>query len=201
MFEKIKLLIATFILLLMAGTANASFFMVSVNNPSNTNLHEITVSPGDVFEIELNVTTTQDLIDIQTFLNASENNVFAISDGYYFSPWDTQSLPIPTGDLAPSSDWLYGSPGVDNVVVPGSWPFVTLDLTVAPSAPLGTYTLNVSPVWSSVGLNLPSLHDGDSGPDFIVHVVPEPTTLLLLGFGAVMLRRRRHKHNNDNRAC
>ncbi|MHC4158403.1 MAG: hypothetical protein ACYSSO_04910, partial [Planctomycetota bacterium] len=134
------------LILVVQVPEEATAFMVSVNNAGSTTLHEITISPGDAFSVDLNVTTNEALIDIGGRFEASASNVFDITGGIYHSPWDALTNPIPVGGLDPASDYLRGSPGFGNSVGPGDWKFATLNLLLDQSTSLGTYTLNVTDV-------------------------------------------------------
>jgi hypothetical protein len=172
---------------LMTNVARAvPNFTVSVNNTGSTTLHEITLSPGDAFSVDLNVTTNEALYDISMYLRANTNDVFDITDGSYHSPWDVSTNPIPVGGLDPqSSHVLLGSPGGFNQVGPGNSKFATLDLLTDSSASLGEYTINVTQVHSLIDPMIPGFYVGNSGPDFIVNVIPEPATITLLGAGII----------------
>jgi hypothetical protein len=170
-------------------------FTVSVNNTGSTTLHQITLSPGDAFSVDLNVTTDEALLDIGARFEASASGVFDITGGLYHSPWDVATIAIPVGDVDPLSGFLAGSPGFGNTAGLGASKLATLDLLVDSSFSLGTHTINVRDVRSSVDLMIPAFYIGDSGPDFVVNVVPEPATFLFLALGVFGIRARRSKYN------
>ncbi len=165
--------------------------VLGLNNPGSFTEREIAVQPGETFLLDVTVETTVEIFDFYDVrFVASESHMFVLRGGVYQAPWRGIG-PIRAGNLDPISPRFgvffpepdYFGPGVTAVA--------TLSMSVSSDAPEDTYTIYVGGGERHVCRDCPAVVPVDRGPDFIVNVIPEPASLLLLAAGAVILRRRR----------
>ena len=154
---------------------------------------ELTLHPGDGGSFDVSVAT-----DEMTAFDAI-SAIFAIDgglriDGFAIDP-DFESL-IPFQPFV--EPWVFGPPRPDGIWIgaflgephPGG-PVATVDIVVEEYAPVGDYRIFVDGELdglSELALGAASEHLFGQA---IVHVVPEPATVTLMGLGALCLLRRR----------
>jgi hypothetical protein len=175
-----------FALLLTAAAPASASVMVSLNNPGSTTLHEIEVTPGSTFNVDVNLDTSRIVRSIWVEAMASASHTFEIIGAAAQSPWLLSGTGA--GSLDPvSGDFFWGLAYPDRFG-PGTCTLGTLEFAVAPTAQ-GAYTLDLWPVcydW------LGDWAVGTSGPSFVVHVTPEPGASLL-ALGACIFFCLRHR--------
>jgi hypothetical protein len=168
-------LILAFALLLTAAAPASAGVIVSLNNPGSTTLHEIEVTPGSTFSVDVNIETTTILHQLICYARASESDVLEIISLTDLSPWLVSGGASPLNPVSEMMAWGVSPP---NHFGPGACSVGTIKVAVAPTAQ-GTYTLDVRRVYYDWGGDWAG---GASGPDFVVHVIPEPgVSLLTLG--------------------
>ena len=167
--------------------------IVIVNNQGSSSQHEITVAPGDFFEIDINLDTDTSLFRVDWKIAADTPGIFTITDGSYLPP-NIFSNPIPLGGLDPFSDIFIWQTGPPAMFGPGFSTMATITVAVHTSAPIGDYTLNVvEGVFVDCLLCDVEPSPVDIGPDYFVHVVPEPSTLTLAALAIVGLVAHGHR--------
>ncbi|MBI4580259.1 MAG: hypothetical protein HY718_11190 [Planctomycetes bacterium] len=170
---------------------SAGAVVVSLNNPGSTTLHEVEVVPGGTFSVDVNVTVDQvsGVGWLQFALRASTSGVFDVSDLTANAPWIRYGTGIVGGmdDTSSYGGLLYlGDPPRFG---PGSATVASVRIAVDPVSSLGTYTIDaVGITWAGSPV-IPEHWPGQPGPSFIVRVLPEPATLLLLLPGVLLVRR------------
>jgi hypothetical protein len=165
-------------------------FVVDLNNSGTTTLHEISVTPGQSFDVDVNVSVDPQAFDVQFKLAASSSKSFGVEAVQPVSPWTTASNQA-IGLLEPESgayrtllpDPLYFGPGLTKVA--------TVTFRVDADCTLGEYAIVPTDILGRGLRSVPEYGQGTAGPDFVVHVVPEPTGSILLLLGAVSFRRFR----------
>ena len=165
--------------------------VVGLYNEGSYTLHEIAaVQPGESFLIDVTVDTDLQIFDIaQIRFVASEAHVFTLAGGFFHEPWidgmiwrqDLNRRSSPFIIVVPDPD--YFGPGIGTVA--------TLEMTVNPAAPEGIYSIGIAGgehrICRTCAVTQPISH----GPPFVVNVVPEPATLLLLLSGTALLLKPR----------
>ena len=186
--------ILSIVTVLVAGEANLAVasLVASVNNEGSTTLHEIAIYPGETFSLDINISVDSSIISAGMELLASASDIVDIIDGCFHSPWDTDVWPIPVGGVDRVSGPLAAILPSGSWFEPGSCTLASLALRVGTDALPGIYTLNVDNVqfrddWATPVEPIP----GDPGPDFILEVLPDPATGLLLAGAAVLFWSRR----------
>ena len=166
--------------------------VVSVNNPGSIDDHVISVFPGNTFSIDINVSTSDEIFEVHGMsLVASAPDVLAVTGGSCRGPWTNSSL-LPLGNLDPaSSSFDVTLPNPMQYFGPGESTFATLDLQVNADAPTDLFSLNVVDAQYTLCWFCPAFGTVEPGPDFLVEVVPEPSSMLLLVGGALLLVGRR----------
>jgi len=165
--------------------------VVSVNNPGSFDDHFVSVFPGGSFSIDINVATSTEIIDVLGMtLMASAPDVLAISGGLYCDPWSNYE-PLPVGNLDPGSDPFRAAVPAPEYFGPGASTLATFYIVLNADAPTDVFTLNVVDAKCTACWICPAFFFAGSGPDFVVEVVPEPSSVFLLAGGALLLVRRR----------
>lgn len=160
--------------------------VLSFNNSGSTTLHEISVEPGDAFTVDVMLSTESQMFFVECNASASESGIFHIDQNAAMLPWLSQG----TGGLEPElSNMSWGLPFPD-YFGPGTTMLGTLQLTVGPTAAFGTYTLSPSAIAVWDHRAVPGTIGGLAGPSFIVHVVPEPSSFVMVFIFALVLYRR-----------
>ena len=162
---------------------------VSVNNMGSLVDHAIMVNPGDTFSVDINVSDGSDgwvIYDLK--LQASTRAVFEWTAVTYQNPW-LPVLPFQPHGLDPTSHPFEA--------VAQSWlvepTLATSELLIDAQVPPGIYTLNVIDGKVRECPTCPAFMHVHSGPDFVVEVVPEPSTALLILAGAFVIMRARRR--------
>ena len=95
----------------------------------------------------------------------------------------------PDNLLAPNNEWDLGANTASGFFTGGTHLVATLTLTIAPGATLGTYTIMTGETIAGAGWNDASFapHAFDSHAAINITLVPEPSTWMLLGLGAIGL--------------
>ena len=165
--------------------------VVSLNNPGSTTLHEVQVAPGGTFTVDVNIETAANLLYAVDFLaQASASDVFQITNRTNQAPWTQGDGGI--GALNPTSARAYWDLPYPDYFGPGASTLGTLEFAVAASAQQVTYTIIASSIRCHEGRAVPAEGSGTSGEGFIVRVVPEPATLvLILTMAGLLIRRSR----------
>lgn len=203
---KLHLLIAVTCVLGISTWAQAAYVM-SVESGGGSSL---SVNPGDSFSLD--VVMTRDGAD--TFASA----LFAVEfdtagleyDSYLWNaPFDTNDafLDVSNPQIAALTTTLavgtyvagFGDPGTvdvlfDNALLAGSFSDGTLlglDLTVPLAFAPGSVNINVVPDF--ITLNGINVITTTGGADFVLTILPEPSTMTILGIALVsLIRPRRH---------
>lgn len=189
---RVSALVASLVWMAAAPAMSAGAVVVSLNNPGSTTLHEVVIEPGRSFAVGLNLDTDCELFWIRAAIQANVSNVFAVEEIVDKSPWSSLAYPSVTGSIDPVTDPFTATLPFPDFFGPGSTGVATVLLTVDSTAPIASYTLQLVDVtfhWTRVNPVGPGV--GVSGPSFLVHVVPEPATALLILGGSVGVRRRR----------
>jgi hypothetical protein len=174
--------------------AGAGMVTVSINNEGSFSEHAVTVTPGDTFRADINVHNLEPIFDMyDLMLLASDSGVLSVVGG-----------DIDPGVLDPESHtfgWVLPFP---QELGPGDWTLGTVELLIHNDAVPDVYALSASGGTYTACRICPAFGFADPGPDFIVTIVPEPTTaLLVLSALAGWLHTRRsatHARGNDGRA-
>lgn len=160
--------------------ASGGMVTVSVNNEGSFTEHAATLEPGETFRVDLNVHNTEPIFDLYGLgLMASAQDVLAVVGG-----------DIALGDLNPTSHpfaWFLPLP---LELAPGDWTLGTVDLLVKEGVVPAVYSLGAHGGDYTACRICPAFATAAPGPDFVVTVVPEPGSLLLVLAGALMLARR-----------
>ena len=192
MIEKIAVAATVVFLVFTIPVDCLAGVIVSVNNSGSFDDHVISASPGDTFSIDINVSTTDEIFEVHGMrLVASAPDVLAITGGSCRDQWISPGL-LPLGNLDPdSTPFGLTLPIPMQYFGPGESTFATLDIQVDAGAPTDLFTLNVVGGEYFACWICPAFDTIQSGPDFLVEVVPEPSSMLLLAGGALLLARRR----------
>ncbi len=187
--QKLRIL-AVLVLVGSAGGGRASGVTASVNNVDSFDDHASTVRPGDAFSVDLNVYTEHQIFHIyDAKLSASASDVLSITGGFVHFPWTAYGT-LPPGELSPLSDPFGFILPFYEYFGPGESTLATLELLVDSNAVPGVYTLNIVGAEYTACWICPAFWYVDSGPDFVITVVPEPATAWLLALGVLLLIRR-----------
>ena len=162
---------------------------VSVNNMGSLVDHAIMVNPGDTFVVDINVSDGSDgwvIYDLK--LQASTRAVFEWTAVTYHNPW-LPLLPFQPHALDPTShpfeavaqSWLVGPT------------LATPELLVDDQALPGVYTLNAIDGKVRECPICPAFMHAQSGSNFVVDVVPEPSSALLILAGLFLVHRARRR--------
>lgn len=188
--RKIRIL-AVLVLVGSAGDGQAFDVTVSVNNVRSFDDHAITLNPGDAFSIDINVYTASEVFNIYgARLSASASDVLSVTDGFIHFPWTDYNGTLPLGELNPLSDPFGVVLPFPEYFGPGESTLATLGLLVDSNAIPDVYTLNIVGAEYIACRICPAFSSADSGPDFVITVVPEPPTAWLVAFGVLLLIRR-----------
>ena len=166
-----KSAIAAAVLLGATATRPAAGGMVtvSINNEGSFTEHAVTIAPGDTFRVDLNVHNLEPIFDLYDLeLLASDDSVLSVVGG-----------DINPGELDPVShpfEWMLPFPGE---LGPGDWTLGSVEMLVREPAVPDVYTLSPIDGKFTACRICPAFGFAEPGPDFIVTVVPEPTTMLL----------------------
>ena len=172
-----------------SGIANAFDVTLSVNNQGSFSEHAVTVQPGDTFSIDITVTTTVEIFDMNDMkLLADSAGVLTVTDGSVQAPWTERwGTPVPVGELNPQSAGFGVTLPYPDVFGPGETALVTLDLTVNGNASPGTWTLNVIDGTYTACRVCPAFGFADSGPDFLIEIVERTSIPTVSHWGLVAL--------------
>ena len=175
---------------LLSGRSAAEV-TVSINNEGSFTEHAVTVYPGGSFLVDINVDTNEEIFDVlDVRFVASASHVLALVGGFYQAPWMGIG-PIRLGELNPGSRGFGVTLPFPDYFGPGTSTLATLEMSVNAAAPEDVYTFRVPWGEHTVCRECPATEPISTGPNFMVEVVPEPTSLLLLLAGATLCLRRR----------
>lgn len=175
----------------LLSSQSAADVAVSLNNSGSFTTHEIPVLPGESFLIDINLDTTVELFDVSDVrLVASESNVLTLLRGVYHDPWGGVG-PIRAGELNPLSTRMNFFLPAPDYFGPGTTTLATITIAVNPNAAQAAFTISIAGGEHRVCRECPDTVPINHGPDFIVNIVPEPATLLLLLSGTALLLKRR----------
>lgn len=160
---------------------------VSINNPGSTALHEVSVDRGGTFVADVNVNSGSAIFsELALRLLASQPGVFQVTSGAMYAPFSGWTYAVmPTGGLDPQSNIFGGMTNTGPAFGPASATLLTMNVAVACSAAIGDYGMSFSSILYRSHVE-PELFPGESGPDFLVHVTPEPGAALLGSFGVLL---------------
>ncbi len=143
--------------------------VVSLNNSNSFVDHEITVQPGETFSTALYLDATQYIGYLGVRMQASESYIFEM-DSWALNP-DAPRLSYDVYDVGP----------FEHVLLDG------FEIRVLDNVVPGDYSISIvggqgadCPICDNVILTQP-------GPDFLVTVVPEPSTWILIFMGAAVM--------------
>jgi hypothetical protein len=210
MFKMKKLLVLLFVLGLVS-VANAGIIDVtitSLNGVTITNTKEITVNPSDMVDIRImfNGPATEYLFGIQSFINVVGPGTL---DWTIFSPavWDAEELLWVYDDLRPQYDPALHVKAIENdktYMIEGALaagrPGTGAGTEVWIVKDIQIHCDGQGPVIVSLsdrGLGSKVVDAGfvvlpySYGNGVIIHQIPEPMTLMLLGLGSLFLIRRK----------
>ncbi len=167
---------------------SAGLPVVSLNNPGSTTRHEITLAPGETFDIDVNLSTDMQTAGADCAIQANASGIFDILENTARAPWSSGGS---LGGLDPVSarvGWGFPEPLYFG---PGATTLANLRIGVDSAAPTGTYVLNARNI-AVYGDRLTfSYVVGRAGPAFVVHVVPEPSSVaIVLVFAMAFFRYR-----------
>jgi hypothetical protein len=207
-----KKILAVLITLVLAGSAFAVTGVPDVQlTPLSGGLSEITVDVSDTFYVDILASATAQgdatlLINAGELLITIEGNAEFIGneDFTYWSWWgmgvgtnlfeyvDSKTLRMTTGYVGvtamfmmPLPDAVNGNLAIDHIGIHCTAPG---DVTITVAA------ANVAKPWGQVFMMTSEGAATDHealGGELIVHQIPEPMTVLLLGLGGLFLRRRK----------
>jgi hypothetical protein len=163
----------------------------SLNNPGSTTLHEIEVEPGDTFQVDQNLSfSDESCFWVSLVIHASQPGLFTSVARTLRVPWTLGSDGI--GPLDPDSSTMSSSLPFPDYFGPGQTTIAAVEIAVDPAAAPDMYSISVVQATYVPGRWTPTLGFGTPGPEFIVHVIPEPAGAVLALFGvmAVLCRRR-----------
>jgi hypothetical protein len=171
-------------------TVSTGSVVVSLNNPGSTTLHEVTVAPGGTFSLDINVNATGiQITSIWGGVQASHIGVFSVLQVSDSAPWNSTGSGL-VGALNPSRTFYSHLP-FPLEFGPGSTTPASVVIEVASAAPRGDYSIAVVDPWAQWGLSSGDLTRGTPGPDFVAHIVPEPSIFpMILMAGLPLLRRQ-----------
>lgn len=164
--------------------------IVSLNNPGSTTLHEVWVQPGETFSIDVNLDTDISLFTVGLRIGASASNVFDVLQATVRPPWNQAGNYI-VGGVDPVSGSYAVILSPPNLFGPGVSTLATLQVAVDASAPETDYRLGIAVAEFVDRWTTPESQPATGGPGFLVHVVPEPASLLLLLPAFFFVRRLR----------
>ena len=188
---KTPALIATMLLAAWPGGALGAV-IVSLNNPGSTTLHEVEVTPGATFSLDLNLDAGSPVSVVDLSLGTSSVGILNVVQVTANSPWHiTQNNMI--GRVDPQSGNLRTAYGFDSLPFgPGTSKLDSIEISVDPLATEGSYTIDLVAARYFVVSIIPEndWRPATSGPSFIVHVVPEPASIaMILVLGLCVSRR------------
>ena len=187
-------------ILLVAGSARATLLTVEVRDASG-DPHSVDVAStaqNVPMTLELFVTSDFDMGNLQlkvesldgTGIFALNARTFDSAAGWGYYPLAFTAPDNMTGAPGGQSSQLIGCLSVDDYVSAGTSRFVTIDAIVKAGTPPGQYHLNATSVLAG-DANYQDVF-GSGGQSYVVNVLPEPVSLLLLvAGGGLVLRRRR----------
>lgn len=184
---KISSLVFMLSLAMVWPTLALGSVVVSLNNEGSTTQHEITVNPGDIFNVDLGFTGDEQVASLLMQIRASVDEVLTLSGGTAESSW-VAAPETPHAGLDPVSGAFGFYLASGSAVGPGSYRVALLQMGVRPSAVPGVYSLSLDSIQFSHQMPNPvEPLAGSPGPDFIVEVLPEPTTGVLVLAAGLML--------------
>jgi hypothetical protein len=191
-FTKRSAAVVAMALLAFWPAISAGSVIVSLNNPGSTTLHEVWVTPGGTFDVDLNLASDQVVGWVSFSAEASESNVFDITQLTDNAPWSSQGTELSIlGSLDPTAGpcaTRYAT--IPYRFGPGSTTLCTIQVTVDSGSTLGTYGIDTADVWWTTSPAIPERDPGAPGPTFIAHVVPEPSSVAMFVFIGFFLSRR-----------
>lgn len=143
--------------------------IVNVNNAGSTTLHEVSVLPGDQFEVDVSYGTDDGGGLITMYFRANMPGILEVLEGAWREPW-TGSIPL--GGIDPLSAPFGGA--VPLQAVPTGPTLAMFSIGVDTTAAPGDYLLNTDGIRGSSTINSMDIFYGQPGPDFLVRVIPEP---------------------------
>ncbi len=167
-----------------AGAVGA--VMVSLNNPGSTSLHEISVAPGETFDVDVNLNTSMQVVGVACQVRASTSGIFDLLQNAAELPWYPGGQ---VGGLDPAKPvgWYLPEP---DVFAPGATTLARLQVSVDPSAASGDYHLNLVDIEAQENRLVMGWTGGGSGPALVVHIVPEPWGFVLVSAFILLTGRR-----------
>jgi hypothetical protein len=181
------------------GQAGAAV-IVSLNNPGSATLHEITVTPGETFSVDLNLDTDVYLWWVHTAIGADVSGVFDLVQMIDSPPWSSEASPPALGGLDPVTDPFTTRMPYPDSFGPGTAALASAYLSVEPAADTGTYTLQVvDPMFHRFRFAPDDPEPSEAGPAFLVHVVPEPTATVTIPLLALLLFGARQPQTRGSR--
>lgn len=197
-----KKLLLLFMILGMVSVANAGMIDIvisSLNGQPIDPTNEITIAPTD--EINMDIVYTGDvgryLFGVSVLISAEGPGTLNVTDPTFpAGVWDLNGTLTGTEQLNPQQGVAWGSAAALGLIGTGA-PEIAIDHILLHCDGLGDVYVTLgesdqTPAGASVEIDdYFNIYGLEYGPGVIIHQIPEPMTLTLLGLGGLFLVRRK----------